>query len=60
MTDKEKTLTPEEYKRVCILDAILFASCTNEDQASQMVRIIENRKKQKEKLCVESAKTTHS
>lgn len=54
MKEKEIILTPEEYKKVCVLDAILFASCTNEEQSEQMLRIIQNRKMHKKKLCVQS------
>lgn len=60
MLEKESTLTEEQYRRICILDSILFASCTNEEQADQMIRIIKNRKKQKEKLCAQLTTATHS
>jgi len=54
MKEKEIILTPEEYKKVCVLDAILFANCTNEDQSEQMLRIIRSRKTKNKKLCVQS------
>lgn len=55
MLEKNMKLTAEDYKKICILDSILFASCTNEEQADQMVRII--KKRQKEKLCAKPAKS---
>lgn len=45
MKQKEMNLTPEQYKTACILDSILIASCTNEEQSEQMIKIIKNRKK---------------
>lgn len=60
MKVKEITLTPEEYKKVCVLDAILFASCTNKEQSEQMLRIIRNRKMKNKKLCVQPTTATHS
>lgn len=60
MLEKEMELTEEQYKKVCVLDSILFASCTNEEEVNQMIQIIKNRKKQKEKLCVKPTTTTHS
>lgn len=45
MLEKNMELTAEDYKKICILDSILFASCTNEEQADQMVRIIKKDKK---------------
>ena len=60
MKEKEMILTPEEYKKVCALDAILFASCTNEEQSEQMLRIIKSRKMKNKKLCVQPTTATHS
>jgi hypothetical protein len=55
MLGKNMELTAEDYKKICILDSILFVSCTNEEQAEQMIRIIQNR--QKEKLCAKPTKS---
>lgn len=56
MKQKEQILTPEQYKRVCTLDKILFSCCTNEKQSSQMLRIMKKRKKP----CVKPTTATHS
>ncbi len=54
MTCKERKLTSEENEVTKIFDALLLASCTTKEQEQQMLKIIQNRKKQKEKLCVQS------
>ncbi|MBQ7411265.1 MAG: hypothetical protein IJW20_07790 [Clostridia bacterium] len=60
MEVKDITLTKEQYKRICALDSILLLSCTNEEQADQMMSIIKNRINQKEKLCAQPTTATHS
>lgn len=50
----EKTLTLEEIEVASTFDVLLLSSCTTKEQEEQMLRIIQNRKMQKEKLCVQS------
>lgn len=50
----EKELTLEKIEIASTFDVLLLASCTTKEQEEQMLRIIQNRKMQKEKLCVQS------
>lgn len=43
----------EKNKCIYVLDAMLLENCTTKEQEQQMLRIIQKRK-QKEKLCVQS------
>ncbi len=58
MTEKEKTLTLEEYKKICVLNEILLKNCTSQEQADQIIQIIEKTKK--EKLCNQPTTAIHS
>ncbi len=48
-----KGLNLEEIEVTKVFDALLLASCTTKEQEQQMLEIIQKRK-QKEKLCVQS------
>ncbi len=46
MDQRNLSLTKEQNRNICILDSILMASCTNEEEADQMINIIRRRKKE--------------
>lgn len=56
----EKELTLEEIEVASSFDLLMLASCTTKEQEEQILRIIYNRKKQKEKLCGNPLQKTHS
>lgn len=49
----EKELTLKEIEVASAFDVLLLALCTTKEQEQQVLRIIQKRK-QKEKLCVQS------
>lgn len=50
----EKTLTLEEIEVASTFDVLLLSSCTTKEQEEQMLRIIQSRKRQKEKTMWQS------
>lgn len=50
----DKELTLEEIEVASTFDVLLLSSCTTKEQEEQMLRIIQSRKRQKEKTMWQS------